>query len=123
MWQQLFGRGLVYTSENFGIRADRLSHPELLDWLALEFMQNGWSIKSILQQIVLSQTYQQSSQARPELSDVDPSNRLLARQARLRFVGRGSARLGASRQRAIEPRARGPQCEAAATGERFAGGF
>jgi hypothetical protein len=114
---------LVYTSENFGIRADRLSHPELLDWLALEFMQNGWSIKSILQQIVLSQTYQQSSQARPELSDVDPSNRLLARQARLRFVGRGSARLGASCQRAIESRARGPQCETAATGECFAGGF
>lgn len=87
LWQQLFGRGLVYTSENLGIRGDRPSHPELLDWLALEFMQSGWSLKSILQQIVLSQTYQQSSQARPELSDIDPSNRLLARQARLRLSG------------------------------------
>ena len=75
----MFGRGLVATSENFGVRGDRPSHPELLDWLALEF-QRSWSVKDLLRVIVTSQTYRQSSQARPELAARDPSNTLLARQ-------------------------------------------
>ena len=87
LWQELFGRGLVATSENFGTRGDHPSHPELLDWLAMEFMQQDWKIKSILRTIVLSATYQQSSSARPELASLDPINRLLARQARLRLSG------------------------------------
>lgn len=96
LWQELFGRGIVATSENFGVRGDRPSHPELLDWLALEFSQGSsadkdssvtrpWSIKEVLRLIVTSQTYRQSSQARPELATRDPGNALLARQSRLRL--------------------------------------
>jgi hypothetical protein len=87
LWQELFGRGLVATSENFGVRGDRPSHPELLDWLAIEFMQNGWSVKRILRTMVLSETYRQSSAARPKLASQDPMNQLLARQSRLRLTG------------------------------------
>ena len=85
LWQELFGRGLVATSENFGVRGDRPSHPELLDWLAVEFMREGWSMKSLLRQIVLSDTYRQSSSARPDLATRDPANVLLARQSRRRL--------------------------------------
>lgn len=85
LWQELFGRGIVATSDNFGVRGDRPSHPELLDWLALDFQRQQWSVKEILRVIVSSQTYQQSSRARPELATVDPDNRLLARQVRLRL--------------------------------------
>jgi hypothetical protein len=85
LWQEMFGRGIVATSENFGVRGDRPSHPELLDWLAVDFMRGGWSIKATLRQIVLSQTYRQSSNARPELAERDPLNVLLARQQRLRL--------------------------------------
>ncbi len=87
LWQELFGRGIVGTSENFGVRGDRPSHPELLDWLALEFIREGWSVKAMLRQIVLSQTYRQSSAARPELANLDPQNKLIARQSRLRLSG------------------------------------
>ena len=87
LWQELFGRGLVATSENFGVRGDRPSHPELLDWLSIEFVQQGWSIKSMLRTIVLSDAYRQSSAARPDLASHDPANRLLARQVRLRLSG------------------------------------
>lgn len=85
LWQELFGRGLVATSENFGVRGERPSHPELLDWLAIDFVQNGWSLKKTLKQIVLSETYRQSSQSRPDLIERDPTNRFLARQVRLRL--------------------------------------
>jgi hypothetical protein len=87
LWQELFGRGIVATSENFGVRGDRPSHPELLDWLAGEFMRRGWSVKAILRQLLLSQTYRQSSAARPDLATLDPMNTLVARQARLRLSG------------------------------------
>jgi len=87
LWQELFGRGLVATSENFGVRGDRPSHPELFDWLAVEFMRGGWSVKAMLRQIVLSQTYRQSSVVRSDLATLDPLNRLLARQTRLRLSG------------------------------------
>jgi hypothetical protein len=87
LWQELFGRGIVGTSENFGVRGDRPSHPELLDWLAVEFMRSGWSVKTMLRQIVLSQTYRQTSTARPELANRDPLNILVARQQRLRLSG------------------------------------
>jgi hypothetical protein len=90
LWQELFGRGLVGTSENFGVRGDLPSHPELLDWLAIEFSQtNQWSIKKTLREIVLSETYRQSSDVRPELLERDPVNRLLARQVRLRLSAEG----------------------------------
>ncbi len=84
-WQDFFGRGLVFTSENFGMRGDAQTHPELLDWLATEFRQHSWSMKSMHRLIVTSATYRQSSRARPELAARDPQNRLLARQASLRL--------------------------------------
>jgi len=85
LWQELFGRGFVATSENFGVRGDRPSHPELLDWLAIEFHERRWSVKAMLRLMVTSQSYRQSSQMRPELAMRDPGNTLLARQARLRL--------------------------------------
>jgi hypothetical protein len=85
VWHKYFGRGLVATLEDFGTQGDRPSHPELLDWLALEFIRRGWSLKDLHRLIVTSATYRQSSKARPELRDRDPLNVLLARQNRLRL--------------------------------------
>ncbi|HYZ83609.1 MAG TPA: DUF1553 domain-containing protein, partial [Bryobacteraceae bacterium] len=85
MWQQLFGKGLVETENDFGIIGSKPTHPELLDWLASEFMSNGWSQKAMLKTIVTSATYRQSSLVRPELNEVDPYNKLLARQNRMRL--------------------------------------
>jgi hypothetical protein len=84
-WQELFGQGLVRTSEDFGMQGDRPTHPELLDWLASEFMRDGWSMKRIQKTMVMSATYRQSSHSRPDLQAKDPGNALLARQARLRL--------------------------------------
>jgi hypothetical protein len=84
-WQELFGRGLVETSQDFGTRGERPTQPELLDWLACEFMTSGWDLKRLHKLIVTSATYRQSSAARKDLQERDPSNKLLARQARLRL--------------------------------------
>ena len=85
IWQQYFGTGLVSTPEDFGTRGERPSHPELLDWLAVEFMESGWDVKALQCLIVTSSTYRQSSDIRPELYERDPGNRLLARQSRVRL--------------------------------------
>jgi hypothetical protein len=85
MWQAFFGQGLVATSEDFGAQGERPSHPELLDWLAVEFMSRKWSMKSMHKLIVESTTYRQSSVTRRDLQERDPYNRLLARQARFRL--------------------------------------
>ena len=85
IWQEYFGRGLVVTSENFGTQGEKPSHPQLLDWLATEFIENGWSFKKLHKLIVMSATYRQASDTRPELLKQDPSNTLLARQSRLRL--------------------------------------
>jgi hypothetical protein len=85
MWQEFFGRGLVRTSEDFGTQGERPTHPELLDWLASEFMANGWSMKQMHKTIVMSATYRQSSSTRKELINKDADNSLLARQGRLRL--------------------------------------
>ena len=84
VWTQLFGEGIVTTPEDFGVRGDRPTHPELLDWLAAEFVAKGWSRKELIREIVLSKTYRQSSAHRPDLIDQDPKNLLLARQNRFR---------------------------------------
>jgi hypothetical protein len=84
-WQHLFGAGLVDTPADFGLQGDPPSHPELLDWLASEFVRTGWSRKTLIRTIVASATYRQSSAARPELFELDPNNRLLARQNRFRL--------------------------------------
>ncbi len=85
IWQEFFGRGIVFTSEDFGTQGDRPTHPELLDFLASEFRDNGWSMKRIEKTIVMSATYRQSSKARPDLETKDPENTLLARQSRVRL--------------------------------------
>ncbi len=85
LWEQIFGRGIVETTEDFGNKGDKPSHPELLDWLASEFVRQGWSFKAILRVIVTSATYRQSSQISPELLERDPYNKLLARGPRFRL--------------------------------------
>jgi hypothetical protein len=85
LWQMLFGDGLVKTAEDFGVQGELPSHPELLDWLAVEFRQNGWDVKALLKTIVMSATYRQSSRATPEMLQRDPENRLLVRGPRLRL--------------------------------------
>ena len=84
VWQAYFGVGLVDTPEDFGLQAGKPSHPELLDWLAVEFMDRGWSVKQLHRLIVTSATYRQSSHVTPELLARDPYNRLLARGPRFR---------------------------------------
>ncbi|MDA0874292.1 MAG: DUF1553 domain-containing protein, partial [Bacteroidetes bacterium] len=79
LWQQVFGQGLVATSDNFGAQGAIPSHPELLDWLALEYRDSGWDTKAMLRRLVLSATYRQSSVTSPELRERDPDNLLLAR--------------------------------------------
>ena len=84
-WQMYFGTGIVKTTEDFGSQGEYPSHPELLDWLATEFMRSGWDTKAMQKLIVMSATYRQSSKATPELVEHDPENRLLARGPRLRL--------------------------------------
>jgi len=84
-WQQYFGTGLVKTAEDFGSQGELPSHPELLDWLATEFVRSGWDIKAMQRLIVTSATYRQSSIASHELIERDPENRLLARGPRFRL--------------------------------------
>ena len=83
-WKHLFGSGLVSTVEDFGTQGERPSHPALLDWLAVELIESGWSRKHLVKAIVMSDTYRQASRHRSELEKSDPRNRLLARQARFR---------------------------------------
>src|SRR5262249_27413662 len=84
IWQADFRTGIVATPEDFGVQSEAPSHPELLDWLAVEFMDSGWSIKHIHRLIVTSAVYQQSSRLTPEMLERDPNNRLLARGPRFR---------------------------------------
>lgn len=85
MWQNFFGRGFVKTSGDFGMQGELPSHPELLDWLAVDFMDNGWDIKRLVKQIVMSATYRQSTKTNPEKQGVDPENIYLSRGPRIRI--------------------------------------
>jgi len=85
VWQQYFGRGIVETENDFGLQGTVPSHPELLDWLAMTLVDSGWDLKKMHREIVLSQTYRQSSNDRLELQQKDPNNDLLGRQRRLRL--------------------------------------
>jgi len=84
-WQMFFGIGLVKTAEDFGVQGEKPSHPELLDWLATEFVRSGWDVKAMHKLILTSATYRQSSKTTAELTERDPENRLLARGARYRL--------------------------------------
>jgi hypothetical protein len=84
-WAALFGQGIVRTQQDFGYQGEPPTHPELLDWLAVEFVRQGWSLKKMHRLIVTSATYRQASRVRPELRAKDPDNRLLARGPRVRL--------------------------------------
>jgi len=87
VWGMLFGSGLVETAEDFGVQGSLPTHPQLLDWLARDFMENGWDIKYLLKKIMLSATYQQSSIATEESKKADPDNKWLSRAPRFRLSG------------------------------------
>ena len=84
-WQQFFGIGLVATADDFGSQGELPSHPELLDWLSVEFRENGWDVKALVKKIVMSSTYRQSSHASPEKLRVDSANRFFCRGPRFRL--------------------------------------
>jgi hypothetical protein len=84
-WQQFFGTGLVKTADDFGVQGDKPSHPELLDWLAVEFREGGWDVKKLVRLIVTSATYRQNARVPVGMAERDPENRLLARGPRFRW--------------------------------------
>ena len=85
IWQEFFGRGLVKSSGDFGMQGDLPSHPELLDWLAIDFMKNGWDIKRLIKQMVMSSTYRQSSEVSKKKLALDPENIYLSHATRMRL--------------------------------------
>ncbi|MBI2823064.1 MAG: PSD1 domain-containing protein [Planctomycetia bacterium] len=107
-WQQYFGRGLVETSNDFGTQGTPPTHPELLDWLAGEFVARGLSMKAMHRLIVTSATYRQQSRACPELAAVDPDNRLLARQSRLRVEAEAVRDVTLATSGLLSPKVGGP---------------
>ncbi len=108
VWQSYFGTGLTATSEDLGRQGEPPSHPELLDWLAVEFMERGWSLKQLHRQIVTSETYRQSSNVSPELLDRDPANRLLARGPRFRVEAESVRDIALAASGLLNPQVGGP---------------
>src|SRR5581483_7704227 len=108
IWQGYFGTGLVATPEDLGRQSEAPSHPELLDWLAVEFMEKGWSLKAIHRLIVTSAAYRQSSKVTPELYAKDPYNRLLARVPRFRVEGEIVRDIALSASGLLNPKVGGP---------------
>lgn len=108
LWQMLFGNGLVKSAENFGTQGDLPSHPELLDWLALELVRTGWDVKGFLKMVVTSATYRQDSRAPRTLYERDPENRLLARGPRIRLQAEFLRDLALSASGLLDDRIGGP---------------
>lgn len=108
VWQTYFGTGIVATSEDFGKQSDAPSHPELLDWLAVEFMDSGWSLKKLHRTIVTSAAYRQSSKVTPELLQRDPYNRLIARGPRFRVEGEVVRDIALAASGLLNPKIGGP---------------
>lgn len=108
VWEQYFGHGLVETVEDFGTQGERPTHPELLDWLATEFIRQGWSLKAIHRLIVTSATYRQSSRATPELIERDPQNRLLVRGPRFRVPAETVRDIALQSSGLLNPKIGGP---------------
>ncbi|HUY89288.1 MAG TPA: PSD1 and planctomycete cytochrome C domain-containing protein [Pirellulales bacterium] len=108
VWQTDFGIGLVATSEDLGVQSEPPSHPELLDWLAVELMDRGWSLKALHRTIVTSATYRQSSRVSPELHARDPYNRLLARGPRFRLEAEAVRDAALAASGLLNPKLGGP---------------
>lgn len=126
VWQAYFGQGLFLTPEDIGTRCEPPSHPELLDWLACEFMDNGWSLKSLHRLIVQSATYRQSSNVSPSLSAHDPYNRLLARGPRFRVEAEIVQDIALSASGLLNPKIGGPSVRPpipSSVGDTVYGGF
>ncbi len=112
-WQQVMGTGLVKTSDDFGSQGEPPSHPELLDWLARQFIEDGWNVKKTMKRIVMSATYQQSSRVTPELHARNPENRLLARGPRFRLDAEVLRDQVACGQRSLGRQNGRPECQTA----------
>ncbi len=108
IWQQYFGRGLVETENDFGLQGSAPSHPELLDWLALDLIEHGWRLKELHRRIVMSHTYRQASRDRVDLKAKDPRNYLLARQQRLRLDAEIVRDVALSASGLLSPKLGGP---------------
>jgi hypothetical protein len=108
LWQQIFGIGLSKTVEDFGAQGEVPSHPKLLDWLALEFMESGWDYRHLFRLILTSETFRQRSVTNPELQAKDPHNRLLARGPRYRLDGFAIRDNALQASGLLNPRAGGP---------------
>ena len=108
VWMRYFGKGIVATENDFGMQSAFPTHPELLDWLAHDFVTNGWSMKRLHKLIVTSATYRQSSHARPDLAETDPLNTLLARQNRLRVEAEIVRDAALSASGLLHPKVGGP---------------
>ena len=102
LWEQIFGTGIVRTSEDFGSQGELPTHPELLDWLATELLRTKWDMKGFVRLLVTSSAYRQSSRVTPELAERDPDNLLLARGPRFRNAGRSRPRPGTRSKRLAE---------------------
>ena len=122
MWQEIFGAGLVKTSEDFGTQGESPSHSELLDWLAVTFVESGWNMKALYKKMLMSSTYRQSSRVTPEMQERDPENRLLARGSRYRLDAEVLRDLALPHQRFAEPESGRSRRSPLATGGNLAGG-
>ncbi len=108
MWQEFLGRGLVKTSGDFGMQGEMPTHPALLDWLAVDFRDNGWNVKRLIKQIVMSSTYRQSSATTPEKQKVDPDNIYLSHGPRIRYSAEASRDLVLASSGLLNPEIGGP---------------
>ena len=108
VWQHYFGRGLVESSDDFGTQGEPPSHPQLLDYLSRELVHNGWSMKWLHRELLLSATYQQASKTRPELATRDPHNRWLARRRRSRVDAETIRDLALATSGLLDNRTHGP---------------
>ena len=108
VWQTYFGTGFVSTPEDFGLQSEPPSHPQLLDWLACEFMERGWKLKDLHRLIVRSAAYRQASRVSPDLLERDPFNRLIARGARLRLEGEAVRDVALAAGGLLNPKIGGP---------------
>ena len=107
-WQQVFGQGLVPTTEDFGVSGSLPSHPELLDWLAVEFVESDWNVKHLFKLMLTSATYRQSARTAPEKLEVDPANELLARGPRFRMDAEMVRDFALAASDSLSPRMFGP---------------